>query len=80
MFIIHGTMETLTATDGKGRTFTQILSSVCKENGGAVDILEIDKFVFVKLRSRSRSGHVKVRQVRVRQSPAKKTQNSKIWT
>ena len=49
MFIIHSTMETLKATDGKGRTFTQILSSVCKENGGAVDILEIDKFVFILL-------------------------------
>ena len=39
-------METLTAEDDKGRSFTQILSSVCKENGGAVDILEIEKFVF----------------------------------
>ena len=47
MFILHGTMETLTAEDGKGGTFTQILSSVCKENGGAVDILEIEKFVFL---------------------------------
>ena len=46
MFILHGTMETLTAEDDKGRSFTQILSSVCKENGGAVDILEIEKFVF----------------------------------
>ncbi len=48
MFILHGTMETLSAADikVKGRTFTQILSSVCKENGGAVDILEIEKFVF----------------------------------
>ena len=45
MFILHGTMETLTAADGKGRSFTQILSSVCKENGGAVDILEIEKYV-----------------------------------
>ena len=46
MFIFHGTMETLTAADSKGGSFTQILSSVCKENGGAVDILEIEKFVF----------------------------------
>ena len=44
MFILHGTMETLSADDSKGRSFTQILSSVCKENGGAVDILEIEKF------------------------------------
>ena len=41
MFILHGTMETLPAEDNKGRSFTQILSSVCEENGGAVDILEI---------------------------------------
>ena len=47
MFILHGTMETLTAADDKGGTFTQILSSVCKQNGGAVDILEIEKFVFL---------------------------------
>ena len=46
MFILNGTMETLTAEDDKGRSFTQILSSVCKDNGGAVDILEIEKFVF----------------------------------
>ena len=46
MFILHGTMETLSAADSKGRSFTQILCSVCKENGGAVDILEIEKFVF----------------------------------
>ena len=43
MFILYGTLETLTAEDNKGRTFTQILSSVCKENGGAVNILEIEK-------------------------------------
>ena len=43
MFIFYGTLETLTAEDNKGRTFTQILSSVCEENGGAVDILEIEK-------------------------------------
>ena len=42
MFIIHGTMETQPATDGK--SFTQILSSVCNENGGAVDILDIEKY------------------------------------
>ena len=42
MFILHGTMETMSAEDNKGRSFTQILCSVCKENGGAVDILEID--------------------------------------
>ena len=41
MFILHGTMETLPAEDNKGRSFTQILSSVCEENGGAVDILKI---------------------------------------
>ena len=46
MFILHGTMETLSSEDSKGRTFTQILSKVCKENGGAIDILEIEKFVF----------------------------------
>ena len=51
MFIVYGTMETLTASDSKGGTFTQILSSVCKENGGAVDILEIEKFVFGSDRS-----------------------------
>ncbi len=45
MFILHGTMETLTAEDDKGRSFTQILSSVCQENGGALDILDIEKFV-----------------------------------
>ena len=44
MFILHGTLETLDAEDRKGKSFTQILSSVCKENGGAVDILEIDKY------------------------------------
>ena len=39
-------METLSAEDNKGMSFTQILASVCKENGGAVDILDIDKLVF----------------------------------
>ena len=43
MFIFYGTLETLPADDNKGRSFTQILSSVCNENGGAVDILEIEK-------------------------------------
>ena len=43
MFILHGTMETLDAADSKGKSFTQILSSVCKENSGAVDILEIEE-------------------------------------
>ena len=43
MFIFYGTLETLPAADNKGRSFTQILSSVCDENGGAVDILEIEK-------------------------------------
>merc|ERR550532_3475165 len=52
MFIIHGTMETLTAADGKGRTFTQILSSLCKDNGGAVDILEIEKKVNEKMKEK----------------------------
>ena len=42
MFILHGTMETLSAEDTKGRSFTQILSSVCNDNGGAVDILELE--------------------------------------
>ena len=51
MFIFHGTMETLSAADIKGKTFTQILSSVCKQNGGAVDILEIEKLVFGSYRS-----------------------------
>ena len=45
MFILHGTMETLPAEDNKGRSFTQILSSVCEENGGAVDILDIAEYV-----------------------------------
>ena len=43
MFILHGSMETLPAEDNKGSTFTQILSSVCKANGGAVDIVTIDE-------------------------------------
>ena len=43
MFIFYGTMETQTATDDSGRSFTSILSSVCKENGGAMEILEIAK-------------------------------------
>ena len=43
MFIFYGQLETLKAADNKGRSFTQILSSVCDENGGAVDILEIEK-------------------------------------
>ena len=38
MFILHGTMETLPATDVKGRSFTSILSSVVKANGGAMPI------------------------------------------
>ena len=42
MFILHGTMETQPAEDNKA-SFTQILSSVCKENGGAVDILKIEE-------------------------------------
>ena len=41
MFIFYGTMETLTATDRTGRTFTSILSSVVKENDGAMAIKEI---------------------------------------
>ena len=44
MFIIHGTMDTLIATDIAGRTFSQILSSVCEENGGALDILDIERY------------------------------------
>ena len=43
MFILYGTMETQKAEDRKGETFTQILSSVCQENGGALNILEIEK-------------------------------------
>ena len=42
MFVFHGAMETLPAADHNGRSFTQILSSVCNENGGAVDILKIE--------------------------------------
>ena len=42
MFILHGTIETQPAEDNK-KSFTQILSSVCKENDGAVDILKIDE-------------------------------------
>ena len=36
-------METQEAADSKGKSFTQILSSVCKENSGAVNILEIEE-------------------------------------
>lgn len=43
MFVFHGSMETLSAEDNKGRSFTQILSTVCNENGGAIDILKIDE-------------------------------------
>ena len=43
MFIFYGTMETQGAEDGNGRSFTQILGSVCNENGGAVNILEIER-------------------------------------
>ena len=43
MFILHGSMETLPAEDNKGRSFTQILSSVCQANSGAVAILKIDE-------------------------------------
>ena len=60
MFIIHGTMETHSAADIKGRTFTQILSSVCKQNGGAVDILEIEKLVFGSYISPRRGDLVRV--------------------
>jgi len=49
MFIFYGTLETLTAEDNKGRTFSQILSSVCEEYGGAVNILEIEKKVNEKM-------------------------------
>ena len=42
MFILDGTLETLPAEDKKGRSFTQILSSACKQNGGALDILDIE--------------------------------------
>ena len=44
-FIFYGTLETLPAEDGNGRrkSFSQILSSVCKENGGAINILDIEK-------------------------------------
>ena len=41
MFILHGTMETLPATDVEGRSFTSILSSIVKANGGAMAIKEI---------------------------------------
>jgi len=51
MFILHGTMETQPAEDNKGRSFTQILSSVCKANGGAVDILKIDEKVNEKMKA-----------------------------
>ena len=42
-FIFYGTLETLPAEDGNGRSFSQILSSVCKANGGAINILDIEK-------------------------------------
>ena len=47
MFIIHGTMDTLTAEDRAGRTFSQILASVCEENGGAINILDIERYQFI---------------------------------
>ena len=47
MFIIHGTMDTLTAEDRAGRTFSQILASVCEENGGALNILDIERYQFI---------------------------------
>ena len=43
MFIFYGTTETQEATDNKGCSFTHILSSVCEENGGAVQILQIER-------------------------------------
>lgn len=48
IFIVHATMETQPAHD-KGRSFTQILSSVCKANGGAVDILKMVEKVNVEM-------------------------------
>ena len=42
-FIFYGTLETLSAPDYNGESFTRILSSVCEENGGAVHILDIEK-------------------------------------
>ena len=41
MFVFHGTVETLEAEDK--HSFTQALVSVCKENGGALPILDIEK-------------------------------------
>merc|ERR1712066_1112597 len=43
MFIFKGTRETLNATDGM--SFTQVLAKVCKEHGGALPILDIEKKV-----------------------------------
>ena len=41
MFIFHGTRQTLTASDGL--SFTQVLAAVCRESGGALPILDIEK-------------------------------------
>ena len=41
MFIFKSTRDTLVATDGE--SFTQALVSICKENGGALPILNIEK-------------------------------------
>ena len=43
MFILQSCTETQKATDEKGSSFTHILSSVCKENRGAVPIQQIAK-------------------------------------
>merc|ERR550539_1228256 len=49
LFIFYGTLETQEATGEPGRSFTHFLCSVCEENGGAVDILEIAKKVNKKM-------------------------------
>ena len=42
-FIFYGTLDTQPAEDSNGRSFSQILSFVCKANGGAINILDIEK-------------------------------------
>ena len=42
MFIFYGTLETHQATGDLGKSFTDFLCSVCEDNGGAMEILEIE--------------------------------------
>lgn len=49
MFIFYGTLDTQEATGDPGRSFTHFLCSVCEENGGAMEILEIASKVNEKM-------------------------------